>query len=252
MYEEVKRVVQYVTFLRLMNIGAFLFALLARIVWSNPITLPALPLVPAPFFDAITGIVFTTLLIWCIRPVRAFPADRELIEDIGGWLALALVTLGVSSMTGPPWELVWTTISFISLCLVYMKIQHHPRRSPWMRSPISVLLAWMSTMLLILPFRILSDFQFTSLFGLSEHQWSTIALIGAIVGGLLFIVIHSDWVFGLAFVWYLIGLLFNDRLVLLQQIMTGLGIICALLLCYYVFQKRQRLFRQHSPKSSSS
>lgn len=243
---------QFLTFLRLMNIGAFLFALLARVVWSNPVTIPALPLVPAPFYDAITGVVFTTLLIWCIRPVRAFPADRELIEDIGGWIALSLLTLGVSSMTGPPWELVWTTISFISLCLVYMKIQYHPRRSPWMRSPFSVLLAWMSTMLLILPFRILSDFQFTSLFGLSEQQWSTIALIVAIIGGLLFVVIHSDWVFGLALVWYLIGLYFNDRLFLLQQIVTGVGIVCVLLLCYYVFYKRQRLFRQQSPKSSSS
>lgn len=107
-------------------------------------------------------------------------------------------------------------------------------------------------MLLILPFRILSDFQFTSLFGLSEQQWSTIALIVAIIGGLLFVVIHSDWVFGLALVWYLIGLYFNDRLFLLQQIVTGVGIICVLLLCYYVFYKRQRLFRQQSPKSSSS
>ncbi|KOP30811.1 hypothetical protein ADM98_05050 [Exiguobacterium sp. BMC-KP] len=243
---------QFLTVLRFMNIGAFLFALLARVVWPHPVTIPALPLVPAPFFDAIAGVVFTTLLIWCIRPVRAFPADRELIEDIGGWLALSLVTLGVSSMTGPPWELVWTTISFISLCLVYMKIQYHPRRSPWMRSPFSVLLAWMSTMLLILPFRILSDFQFTSLFGLSEHQWSTVALILAIIGGLLFIVIHSDWVFGLVLVWYLIGLFFNERLGFLQQIVTGLGIVCALLVCYYIFYKRQRFFRQHSSKSSST
>ncbi|WP_313122299.1 hypothetical protein [Exiguobacterium sp.] len=243
---------QYLTFLRLMNVGAFLFAMLARVVWQHPMTILKLSLVPAPFFDAIAGVVFTTLLIWCIRPVRAFPADRELIEDIGGWLALSLVTLGISSMSGPPWELVSTTISFISLCLVYMKIQHHPRRSPWMRSPVSVLLAWISTMLLILPFRILSDFQFTSLFSLSERQWSTSALALAVIGGLLFIAIHSDWVFGLALIWYLAGLLFNERLILLQQIIAGIGIMCVLLLCYYVFQKRQRLFRQHSPKSSSS
>ena len=214
-------------------------------------SLPALPLVPASFFDAIAGVVFTTLLIWCIRPVRAFPADRELIEDIGGWLALSLLTLGVSSISGPPWELVWTTISFISLCLVYMKIQQHPRRSPWMRSPFSVLLAWMSTMLLILPFRILSDFQFTSLFGLTDSQWSTVILVAAIVGGLLIIVIHSDWVFGLVLVWYLIGLFFNDRLLRFPQILAGAGVIVALYCCYYVFQKRQRLFRQFPPKSSS-
>ncbi|HBF58263.1 MAG TPA: hypothetical protein DDW40_03015 [Exiguobacterium sp.] len=107
-------------------------------------------------------------------------------------------------------------------------------------------------MLLILPFRILSDFQFTSLFSLSETQWSTIALALAVIGGLLFVIIHSDWVFGLTLVWYLIGLFFNDRLALVQQIVTGIGIVCVLLLCYYVFYSRQRLFRQQSPKSSSS
>lgn len=243
---------QFLTFLRFMNLGAFLFALLARVVWRHPATIPSLSLVPAPFFDAISGVVFTTLLIWCIRPVRAFPADRELIEDIGGWLFLSLVTLGVSSISGPPWELVWTTISFISLCLVYMKTQHHPRRSPWMRSPISLLLAWTSTMLLILPFRILSDFQFTFLFGLSEQQWSTIALIVCIFFGILFILIHSDWVFGLVLAWYLTGLFFNDRLFMLQQILAGIGILLTLSFCYYIFRKRQQLFRQPTSKSSSS
>jgi hypothetical protein len=116
----VKRDVQYLTLLRFMNVGAFLFAMLACVVWQQPMTILKLPLVPAPFFDANAGVVFTTLLIWCIRSVRAFPAYRELIEDIGGWLALSLVTLGISIMSGPPWELVSTTISLISLCLVYM------------------------------------------------------------------------------------------------------------------------------------
>ncbi|WP_214849017.1 hypothetical protein [Exiguobacterium sp. s193] len=232
------------TGLRLLNFLTFLFVLLARVVWYD--APPELPLAikPAPFVDAIVGVVYTTLLIWCIRPVKGYPADRTLLLDIGGWFSLTMLSLGVSSIVGPPWELVFMTISFISLCLIYIKIQQHPNRSPWMRSPFSVFLAWASVQILILPFRILRDFRFEELFGLSVSVWTTIMLIAFACGVLLFTFLHMDWVFGLVMVWFYAGLFFNGRLSLLQQLIVVVTTLAVLTAVIVVFRKRQKLFSQ--------
>ncbi|WP_214893958.1 hypothetical protein [Exiguobacterium sp. H66] len=51
------------TGLRLLNFLSFLFVLLARVVWyKTPTELP-LAIMPAPFVDAVVGVLYTTLLI---------------------------------------------------------------------------------------------------------------------------------------------------------------------------------------------
>lgn len=235
---------QALTGLRLLNLISFLFVLLARVVWYEAPAGERLAIMPAPFIDAIFGVVYTTLLIWCIRPVQAYPADRRLIFDISGWFMLTMVGYGASSIIGPPWELVLTTISFIALCIIYMKIQHHPNRSPWMRSPFSVFLAWSSIQILILPFRILRDFRFADLFGLPTSEWVTVMLILFALGAAFFIFVHTDWVFGLVMIWYYIGLFFNGRLTDFQQGITIFSVIIITAAVIIVFRKREKLFRE--------
>ncbi|MDI3235423.1 hypothetical protein QK289_10420 [Exiguobacterium antarcticum] len=244
---------QPLTGLRFLNLVSFLFVLLARVVWYETPTGDSLAIMPASFIDAIFGVVYTTLLIWCIRPVQAYPADRTLIFDISGWFMLTMLGFGASSIIGPPWELVSTTISFISLCIIYIKIQHHPNRSPWMRSPFSVFLAWSSVQVLILPFRILQDFRFDDLFGLTATQWVSLMLLIFASGALCFVLIHADWVFGLVIIWYYIGLFFNERLNSLQQGLT-IGIIIVLMIAIIiVFRKRDQLFsKEKRPISQES
>ena len=235
---------QALTGLRLLNLISFLFVLLARVVWYEAPTGEPLAIVPASFTDAVFGVVYTTLLIWCIRPVQAYPADRTLIFDISGWFVLTMLGYGAGSIVGPPWELVLTTISFISLCIIYMKVQHHPNRSPWMRSPFSVFLAWSSIQILILPFRILRDFRFEDLFGLMTSEWVTIMLILFACGIVFFIFVHTDWVFGLVMIWYYVGLFFNGRLTDFQQGVAVFSVIAVLAAVILVFRKRDRLFAE--------
>ncbi|VWX33788.1 hypothetical protein [Exiguobacterium oxidotolerans] len=238
------------TGLRLLNFLSFLFVLLARVVWHKTPTELPLAIMPAPFVDAVLGVLYTTLLIWCIRPVRSYPADRTLILDISGWFSLTMIGLGASSIVGPPWELVLMTVSFISLCLIYSKIQQHPNRSPWMRSPFSVFLAWSSVQILILPFRILRDFRFEELFGLSVSLWTSIMLIVFAGGVLVFSWFHSDWVFGVVMIWFYSGLFFNDRLTWTQEWITVIATVAVAIVTVVVFRRRQKIFsEQKTPVS---
>ncbi|WP_114571481.1 hypothetical protein [Exiguobacterium flavidum] len=196
-----------------------------------------------PFTLAIWGVIYTVLFVWCVRPIVSYPADRALIEDIGWWFPLNMLFLGASVFIDGYWTIVAMTLALVTLGVIYAKTQHHPNRSPWMRSPFSVYLAWLSVLSFVHPFIIFDMLHVSSLFGMDESMWLTVVIVLMLITSGLFVWTQDDWIFGIVFAWTFTGLYFNGQVSSLQQVLLVLSFLAVFVSSLFILKRRGAMLK---------
>jgi len=196
---------------------------------------------PAGITFSIWGLIYLLLLVYIIFQIkvawRASKIEPTIVDHIGYWFI-------ISAIANIGWIFAWhyrqvllslaiMIVLLITLIIIYIKLdigKYHPSKTEryMVDMPFSIYLGWISVATIANVTTVLLDIGWTG-FGLDFKWWTIIAIILALILGLLVVARRRDVFFGLVVDWAFLGIYIKrsqDAYIIDSIIYTLLGSVC--------------------------
>lgn len=200
---------------------------------------------PAGYTFSIWGFIYLLITIWLIRMFFAKGIEAESYKKIGGWFAANILLNSLWILVFES-ELIGLSVFiiagvFLTVLIIYLKIESTPGTPWWHRLPFSAYLGWITVAVIVNVFAWTNASGIDSFLGLDELAWTVILLVIATAITLFVTLRHQDVMYPAIVIWAFIGIIVKEQE--RTQLVTLLWILIALIAVTILYQV-VRFFKQ--------